>query len=752
MLTIPAYDEIEGITIFRDDDNPARFHYLPKNIRVAQDVTGKPQFTFLRYQFPLNRPGEEPGGGYLVFTTNLTAPQAVLTDKILPRLRQLLRQESPMAMQIPEPTLVPVDFTEGTVELIIMRDNNFIKAIHLGKPSLFADNRASMAVELKADAATLFYEALRQGGSIGAIQYSLRFPVRLPAVTIIGEINSKEVKTAVMTYTEQTVVDGSVWGDDSHEERQRTSISETMESQGLVKLEILKGNVDLKDEDMESLRAFAFRAMDDFVEKHFLKGGTVETAEDRKSQWMEFLGADITSNFNLNVSYRDVIYREYNPSGQINPSFLGAPVSDVVLDIDLQNAPWYYNTLKVNVDTNLDFEKYGDIVHSVVGHFTYDQTKPDGTRITARQSVVFTKDDHKRKTDAFVTRLSAVGKDEYEVEVEVNYKTGPVAKQKIAQFREHTRDLTLEVPNPGVIEASFSAEPTAFANDLKAIEVEIEYGDSRNKVPQMVEIVQLNATTPSQDYRRDIYAVWDKPYRYRWTYILDDGLGNVQRSTSDWVSSQASNVTIPTPFDQTLTVNVFASVDWNEIAQMVVDLDYHDVANDYRRTTSLSFDAESAKKMIAWKTPLRDPEQRNYRYRQSLLLKNSAFQQSDWKTASGQTLVTGNAPGGVVIIEVDPADTDIGGDVRRVIASLTYEDAAHDVLDTARFLFRDGTPQKWSIARQDRSANRYRYDVEYFMSDGTRRQLRDQVGAIQSDDPEKPDFLFLPPADDADPI
>lgn len=748
MLTIPAFDEIDGITVFRDDAEPSRFHYLPKDIRVAQDVTGKPQFTFLRYQFPLNRPGEEPGGGYLVFTTNLTAPQAVLTDKISPRLRQLLRQENPIATQIPEPTLVPVDFTDGSVELIIMRDNNFVKAIHLGKPSLFSDNSASMAVELKADAATLFYEALRQGGSIGAIQYSLRFPVRLPAVTIIGEIVSKEVKTAVMQYTEQTIVDGSVWGDDIHEERQRTSIAETMESQGLVKLEILKGNVDLKDEDMESLRAFAFRAMDEFIQKHFLKGGTVETEEDRKSQWMEFLSADITTNFNLNVSYRDVIYREYNPSGQINPSFLGAPVKDVVLDIDLQNAPWYYNTLKVNVDTNLDFDKYGDIVHSVVGHFSYDDTKPDGTRITARESVVFTKDDHKRKEDAFVTRLAAVGRDEYEVEVEVNYKAGPVTKLKVAKLRDRKRDITLEVPNPGVIEVAFSAEPTAFANDLKAIEVEIEYGDPRNKVPQMVEMVQLNATTASADYKRNIFAVWDKPYRYRWTYILEEDTNNVQRSTSDWVSSQASSVTIPTPFDQSLTVNVIASVDWSEVAQMVVDLDYHDTVGDYRRTTSLSFEADTLKKMQPWKVPLRDPDNRDYRYRQSLLFKNSAFRQSDWLPGSGQTLVAGNAPGGVVTIDVDPADTDIGGVVRRVIVSLTYHDEVNEVLDTARFLFRDNTIQTWSIARQDTDAGDYRYDVEYFMNDGTRRQLRDQAGTIQSER----DFLFVPPSDGAEPI
>lgn len=742
MLTIPIFEEISGITLFRDDVDSTKFYYLPKDLRIAQNAGGKSEFTFLRYQFPISRKDGEPGGGYLVFTTDLTASQEVLQAQVIPRLKQLLRQENPLSTAVPEPKLAAVDFTDGTVELIIMKDSNFIRAINLGKPSLFSDNRASVAIELKADAATLFYEALKQGGSIGAIQYNLRFPVRLPAITIIGEVNSYEVKEAVLTYTEQTITDGSVWGDDSREERRRTSIAETMESQGLIKLEILKGSVDLKEEDMESLRAFAFKAMDEFIQKHFLKGGTIETDDDRRSQWMEFLSADVTQNFNLNVSYRDVIYREYNPSAQINPAFLGQPIDDVILEIDLQNAPWYYNTLKVSVDTNLDFAKYGDIVHSVVGHLSYDEIKPDGIRITARESVVFTAADHARQQDAFVTRLAAVGRDTYDVEVEVNYKAGPVAKQKIAKFSTSVRDLVLEVPNPGVIEVNFAAQPEVFNGELKGIEVEIEYSDPRNQVPLTIESIQLDAKTPAVAYRRDIFAVWDKPYRYRWTYLLDDGQGDAQRSTTNWVPSQAKTVTIPTLFDQNLSVNVIASVDWSEVAQMVVDLSYEDVENDYRRTTSLSFAVDTSQ-LLPWQVPLRDEHQREYRYRQTLLLKNSAFRQDDWHVVGGETIVVGNAPGGVVTIEVDPTDSDIGGLVRRVVVGLSYVDAANNVVDTARFLFRDSTPQIWSISRQAANASDYTYSVEYFMADGTRRQMLNQHGVIQSDQ----DFLFLPPSD-----
>ncbi len=737
MMSMPAVAQIEGVIVFQDDEVLSRFHYLPRNPRMKQSADGKPMFTFLYYELPIERPGPEKGGGYLVFTTEMSESDETL-NRIKPFLQQHLRAQLPTTTQLPEVSLVPVDFTNGEVRLIMKG----VKAVNLGRPSLFADNTASVAIELGETDATLFYQALKQGGSIGAIEYDLRFPIRLPAVTIIGHVDSKEVKTAVMTYTEQTVTDGSVWGDDTHEERKRTSIAETMESQGLIKLEILKGSVDLKDDDMESLRAFAFRAMDDFIKENFLKGGSVETDEDRKSQWMEYLHQDIRARFDLNVSYRDVINREYNPSSQINASFLGVPIDDVVLNINLNNAPWYFSRLEVSIDTDMDFVKYGDIVHSVVGHLTYDQPQPDGTRLVKRESVVFTAGDTAPK--AFKTSLAAVGKDTYHVDVEVNYKSGPVLQTVIKSIDTTTRHLTLNVDNPGVIEVTFATAPKVFDGQLTSIEVEVEYGDPRNRVPQATETVILSADKPEITYRRVIYAPWVQPYRYRYTYNLTDSNGDVQRSTTDWmeVSSATRYVKVPTPFDEVFSLTVIPSVDWKEVVELVVGLDYSDAPSDYRMQGTFSF-SQQASSMKQWKFPLRNPDQRSYRYVQQLVLLNGGVVEDEWKTrdSDAQTLIVGNAPGGVATIEVDPSDASIGTGVRRVIVQLSYADTPHNVLDTEVLLFRTTTSQQWSIARADARQNTYTYDVEYYMNDGTRRKLTDRQGTIGS----IRDFLFLPP-------
>lgn len=741
MLSMPQFAQVEGLTIFRDDEDPTRFFYLPRRPVIAKGDDGKPMFTFLRYQFPITRGGQEPGGGYLVFTTNMIEDPGLLQTKVKPVLQQRLRSEFPTTVNLPEPVIAPVDFNGGEVRLIMMQNNQMIKAVSLGRPSLFGDNTASVAVELSADAATLFFEALRRGGSIAAIEYDLRFPIRLPAVTIIGHVDSREVRTVVMGYTNEKVTSGDTWGSESHEVAHRTSISETMHSQGLVKLEILKGDAQLSEDDMESLRAFAFRAMDDFIKAHFLKGGDIVTDEDKKSQWMTFIGDNITATFDLNVSYRDVIIREYNPSAQINPTFLGAPAESVVMEIDLQNAPWYYNTLNVTVDTNLDFAKYGDIVHSVVGHLSYDQTKPDGTRITARDSVMFTAGD--RAPKKFATRIAEVGKDIFHVDVEVNFKSGPTPKAILRRFDTMVRNLTLDVPNPGVIEINFATAPKAFDGSLTAVEVEVEYGDPRNGVPQTTETVVLDKEAPAAAYRRVIYAPWDKPYRYRSTYVLKDQDGNVQRSTTQWIeaSSATQYVKIPTPFDDLFSLTLIPSADWKDLREIVVDLEYDDRGSDYRvaQTFSFSKDAASAK---SWKFALRNPAQRSYRYDEKWLSASGAVEERGWQTRprDADTLLVGNAPGGVVTVEVDAADVGLGAAVRRAIVHLRYEDAPNNVLDTESLLFRDATPQQWTVARRDAKATAYTYDVEYVMSDGSRRKLEKQRGAIGG----PREFLFIP--------
>jgi hypothetical protein len=753
MQSIPIYDTIEGLTILKDDDDISSFYYLPRTLQIARGgPDNRPMFTFLKYQLPVEREGEDDkGGGYLVFTTQLVEDSKFLDTKVKPILQSRMRAAYPNEPNLPPPNLKAIDFTGGEVRLLIMKDNRFVSEVQSGKPSLFGNNTASFAVELKDLGAQLFYDALKKGAGIAVVEYDLVFDTRLPAVHVHAHADSDEVKHVTMGYTTERVTNEDTWGnEESHDVAHRTSISETMDSMGLIQLTIDKGSSGIKDEDVEALRAFAFSKLDDWVKENFLKGGSIATAEDKKSQWMKFIDEDIHKVFDLDLVQRDVIQRQYNPSARFDPGFLGDDIDKLVLEIDLGTAEWYFNTLNVNVDTNLDFDMYGDIVHSVVGHFSYTGEK-DGQRIDKRESFAFTKDD--RDPKKFTTRLAKVGQDKYHVQVEVNYKSGPVTSAILYEEDTTLRDYTLRVPNPGVMALHVAAtDVQAFdTQKLTSIEVEIGYADPARKVPDVVEKVILTKEHYEIDYKRVIYAPWDKPYRYRTTYVINDDAGP-QRITTEWVDgghdpgATKAYLSIGTPFDNLFHLSVLPSVDWDEVQTLIVDLEYLDSGHDYqqRRTLSLSQTSLTSLQQPLWKFPLRDPDVRGYRYSVKTLGKDGTVKSKDWTDVPSDagTLVVGDAVGGVVKLQVDPGDTGVGTDLRRVVVRLRYEDKAHSVLDEQALVFRDATPQTWSIARADATVSEYTYDVDYVRNDGSVTSLTGQKGRISG----ASEFLFLPKA------
>jgi hypothetical protein len=204
---------------------------------------------------------------------------------------------------------------------------------------------------------------------------------------------------------------------------------------------------------------------------------------------------------------------------------------------------------------------------------------------------------------------------------------------------------------------------------------------------------------------------------------------------------QKTFVAIRTPFDEVFSLNLIPSADWSEVREIVVDLSYEDPVNDYRQATSKSF-SQQVPNSQRWTFALRDPKVRSYRFSQKLLMVNGAVQEEPWETkdSDSQSLLVGNAPGGVVNLTVDPSDLDLGGNLKRVVVKLRYEDIPHNILDTTTLVFKSLEPQLWTIARADAKVDAYSYDIDFFMADGSRQSLTNQQGKVSA----VQDFLFLP--------
>ena len=187
MQSIPIYDTIEGLTVLKSDDSISDFYYLPRTLRVTQ-TDGRPNFTFLKYQLPVEREtADDKGGGYLVFTTELVEDDKFIEQKIVPKIAARMRAENPNEPNLPPPSLKAIDFTGGEVRLLIMQDNRFVANVQSGRPSFFSKNTASFAVELKDIGAQLLYDALLKGAGIAAVEYDLLFDTRLPAVHVSAQ-------------------------------------------------------------------------------------------------------------------------------------------------------------------------------------------------------------------------------------------------------------------------------------------------------------------------------------------------------------------------------------------------------------------------------------------------------------------------------------------------------------------------------------------------------------------------------------
>jgi hypothetical protein len=231
--------------------------------------------------------------------------------------------------------------------------------------------------------------------------------------------------------------------------------------------------------------------------------------------------------------------------------------------------------------------------------------------------------------------------------------------------------------------------------------------------------------------------------------VTADDVTGTQRITGDWQvgdhddNAQSAYLSVSTPFDDGFHLSVVPSVDWSEVANLIVDLDYVDAAHDYRQSRTLNFSETtlSALPPPQWRFLLRDPGARSYRYMTKTLRKDGSVTGTEWQTVETDagTLVVGDAVGGVVKLSVDPADTGLGTTMRRVIVRLAYEDPANNVHDTAAFAFSGPTPQVWSVARADARANRYTYDIQYVSMTGQTVSVTGE-GMFSSGN----DFFFVP--------
>jgi len=188
MLALKPLFTINRVTVFGDNADPDQFYYLPEQVHLATDSSGKPQFTLIKYMRDITdnpewSEGQALGGGFLIFSVNLSLDDDTRS--------QIIRQANKFSQG--SPNLATAPFTDGSVRVLALDATDapvqgrirFVEnVIGTTKPSLFGDLQATFSLELSQEGVTMLEQAFEKGGQPIGLVYDMTFLGLRPAFDV----------------------------------------------------------------------------------------------------------------------------------------------------------------------------------------------------------------------------------------------------------------------------------------------------------------------------------------------------------------------------------------------------------------------------------------------------------------------------------------------------------------------------------------------------------------------------------------
>lgn len=315
MLRIDLRHMHEGITVFDDDTAFNKFYVLPNEPRYRLDANGNPAFKFIKYRFPVDRPGGKKGGGFIIFDVEFVVPEQKM-PKIQQQLEDLVRQRArELGVQPPPVEIGTFIYTSGETLLNLFNDSKDLvqSKFNPGQPSLFGNNITSLALELSPEGATLAEAALQGKGGIVQVVYKLRFWAKLPPLSVHGWFNSVQFYSFFQTID----VDWNFWDEDDYRETLR---EQTIASQSMG-VEVIS-NSPLDDKLKDEVRSWALDTIQKTAEKKMIAALTPVPDDQRNlPDGIENVTRDISKtridSFSLDYKESSTVEYGINPQGTL---------------------------------------------------------------------------------------------------------------------------------------------------------------------------------------------------------------------------------------------------------------------------------------------------------------------------------------------------------------------------------------------------------------------------------------------------
>jgi hypothetical protein len=721
-LLISNVQQIEGVTVYGDDPDFSVFYLVPQAPRYRLNPNGTPAFKFLKYRFPIDRPGAKKGGGFLLFDAEFVVPEDKM-PKIMETLTAQVQQEANrLGTQAPPVKIGTITYTKGEVKLFVAgSDGTFVEKLHNpGKPSLYGSNITTFALELSQEGATFFEQAMQgQGGSVSVV-YDLWFWAKLPPIKVNASFNASKFYSFYQTID----VEWNLWSEDDYHE----TIREQMISSESVGTVFEWGGV--TDEKIrEPIRDWANRALEDAIERNMIKAIAPVPEDQRKlPDGIENVTRDISntqiSSFNLFYKESQTVEWNIAPQGMLQnitnlKDKAGNAIkwSDYAQVIDL-NDP-FFKQLRIDTYVNADFEKLP--IHSVEVKLLYNSKPMPNLAPDAPEGEVVL-----RKPDEIGHFATFVESDnwKYKYSYQVNYKN----ESKIFQSPEIETDegnLTIGVGDIGILTVHTSAGDLNW-NDVESALVTLKYEDAGAGVEAIEDQFPLTKDKPSHLTQEVIFQPMRKNYKYRTKYFMKDG----KELESDEKEGRAENLFIQDPFGGRKTVGIRGIGDFtNRISQVFLDLVYTDETNNYTLTKSVALSKDMP--FLDWAFPVVSPTLGKVTYSGTVAFKDGTSDPIPPTTAPTDTILVPK-PGDIIEVTIVPDLLD-WTKIKLAKVSLHYKDAGNNIDERKDFIF---SPQKkdmqtWKIEQKDKTKNQYTYQVVYFPTSGSQKT----VGPTTTPDP-----------------
>ena len=786
MLNLLESVEVDGLVVFRDDEDIRKFYPLPDQPVIPRDDRGEPDFLFLRYINDLSEtaPGEDDGAGFVQFRTALVMSPDRRT-RLLDALRAQLVDEqangrAPFGQPVTstEPLLAAPVWTDGTVNLstFAVSDTGLVRAATSNAPvDLTGDLGAMLAIQLDDSGTEVFWTAFDSRAEQHipiSVQFDLGYKARVSARM---EIHAKHavihreilqwarpyrmMRFPYLRYVALPDITTFVGGAQLAalqatvaepirlcvpQQQVRDSISQTISTNTItVKIETDQASSGEDGAKVEAaLLAIATDVLTERVIPAMFGGGTRPGAADESAPSATVTLLEVSedppagdSSFDLVLDHAGTVERRIHPNGPVQ----------VLLGSDEQMARCF-RTLRLSdralaatqiIASTAGVDFVDDGITAVHVFFSYEHTD----EADPGKPVV------KRQTDGLLTKPEDVVRwrfdlartadgrhiTDYLYKTDVLYSDG---NQVEGVWRKGTgRSLLVTPAAMGAIKVDLVL--TAPATLVESAEVELRYtppDGPDGPTPQLRKTLSLTATDNRQSWMQFTgvvpevaQAVAPPTYKYRVHYRVR-GVEVV----TDWQKTADPLLEIGTPFAKVLTYTLRPQGSFEGVASVSGDVVYTDERNGYTVTEPFELKtlAESHPVMIGVLPG--GPETVTWRAR---------LTRTD---GSGANLGPGEAGAGTVwvgtdvdflAIKVVPDLVDFAGDVQLALVELTYADPEHDINQTTTFTFSEtaALTQEWKVARSDRTKNRYDAHIRYVAYDRTKSsevqldQIDDQV-------------------------